>query len=73
MPKMSREEKVAVTLLDLLSDFRLNLDLIGMYIAKFATRGQWLRFEEIFRSAEADRESQGSVEGHYQRLNDLSR
>lgn len=73
MTKMSREEKVAVTLLDLLSDFRLNLDLIGMYIAKFATRGQWLRLEEIFRSAESDKESEGSLDAHYQKLNDLSR
>lgn len=73
MTKMSREEKVAVTLLDLLSDFRLNLDLIGMYIAKFATRGQWLRLEAIFRSAESDREAQGTIEGHYQKLNELSR
>lgn len=73
MAKQSREERVATLLLDLLSDFRLNLDLVGMYVAKFATKGQWLRLEAVFETAKDDRESVGDIQAHYNKLNDLSR
>ena len=39
-------------MVDLLSDLRLDLDLLGMYLAKFAGRTFFARSEMIYLSSE---------------------
>ena len=52
MTRVTREEKVAVAMVDLLSDLRLDLDLLGMYLAKFAGKTFFARSEMIYLSSE---------------------
>ena len=73
MTKMTREEKTAVKLLELLNDIRLDLTMIGMYIAKFARKGEWLRFEQVYFSAEEDQREDIDRSRHYSKMEDLGR
>jgi hypothetical protein len=52
MSRVTREEKVAQAMVDLLSDFRLDLDLLGLYLAKFAGKSFFARSEMIYLSSE---------------------
>ena len=52
MSRVTREEKVATAMVDLLSDLRLDLDLLGMYLAKFAGKTFFARSEVIYKSSE---------------------
>lgn len=52
MSRVTREEKVASAMVDLLSDLRLDLDLLGMYLAKFAGQTFFARSEMIYLSSE---------------------
>jgi hypothetical protein len=73
LSKMTREEKVAVQLLDLINDIRLDISLIGMYITKFARKGEWLRFEEVYHSANEELESANDRDKHYAKMNSMGR
>jgi hypothetical protein len=52
LSKTTPEERVAIKLTDLLSDLRLDLDLLGMYLAKIANTTFFLRSERVYQSAE---------------------
>ena len=73
MTKMTREERVAVKLVDLLNDIRLDLHLVGMYIAKFARKGEWLRLEQVYVSAEEEQREDIDRTRHYSKMDDLGR
>jgi DNA-binding cell septation regulator SpoVG len=73
MTKTTREEKVAVQLMELISDIRLDITMIGMYIAKFARKGEWLRFEHIYHSAEEEQREDIDRTRHYTKMEDLGR
>ena len=73
MGQMTREEKVAVKLVDLLNDIRLDLTLVGMYIAKFARKGEFLRFEQVYYSAEESQKTDVDRARHYSRMEELGR
>jgi len=73
MSKMTREERVAVKLVDLLNDIRLDLTLVGMYIAKFARKGEFLRFEQVYYSADDSQKTDIDRAQHYSRMEDLGR
>lgn len=73
MTKMTREERVAVKLVDLLNDIRLDLHLVGMYIAKFARKGEWLRLEQVYVSAEEEQREDIGRTRHYSKMEDLGR
>ena len=73
MTKMTREEKVAVSLMNLLNDIRLDLHLVGMYIAKFARKGEWVRLEEVYHSAEESQRVDIDRSKHYAKMEMLGR
>jgi len=73
LTKMTREERVAVKLVDLLNDIRLDLHLVGMYIAKFARKGEWLRLEAVYHSANDEQAVDIDRARHYSRMEDLGR
>lgn len=50
--KVSREEKVAVTIGRLLSDFHLDLEKVGYYLAKSLPHTIYRRALEVLQSAE---------------------
>ena len=65
---ITREEKTADRLIALLSDIRLDLTLVGYYFANIASKGAFLRLEEVLDSAEETIESAGDREKHYQHI-----
>lgn len=73
MSKQTREEKVAVRLVELLNDIRLDLHLVGMYIAKFARKGEWLRLEEVYHSANETQQDDIDRTKHYAQMESLGR
>jgi hypothetical protein len=52
MSRLTQEGKVASKMVDLLSDIRLDLDLLGMYLAKVGSVGFFLRAERVFQASE---------------------
>lgn len=73
MSKTTREERVAVKLVELLNDIRLDLHLVGMYIAKFARQGEWLRLEQVYISADESQQKDVDRAQHYARMEELGR
>ena len=70
---VTREEKVAQKIVDMLNDLRLDLDMIGIYISQLARLTTFSRFETIYESAKEHREGMGSREAHYERIRHINR
>lgn len=62
------EEKIAKKLIHLLSDIRTDLHLVGYYFANLASKGAFLRLEEIQASAEETIEDSFDRERHYNHI-----
>lgn len=69
---VTREEKVAQKLVDMLTDLRLDLDMIGIYFSQLARRVTYSRFETVYESAKEHREGVGSREAHYERIKHIT-
>ena len=54
--RMTEEEKIAKKLSDIVSDLRVDLDLIGSYLAKIAPTVSYNRLQVIAESAEQEKE-----------------
>jgi hypothetical protein len=52
---MTKEERVAVKIGDLLSDFRLDLESLGYYVARANPYVIYRRFQNVAESAESER------------------
>jgi len=68
MARITKEERVAIHLTDILSDIRLDLDLIGLYLSRVGNKSFFLRMERILESSEEslnvqrkDKTSHGSL------------
>lgn len=70
---ITNEEKVAKKLIELLSDIRIDLHLVGYYFANLATKGAFLRLEEIQASAEETVEDSFDREKHYNHIISLGK
>lgn len=66
--KLTDEEKTAMKLIDLLSDLRQDLHLIGYYFANLATKGIMIRLEEVITSATETQETAHDREAHYRHI-----
>ena len=55
---MSNELKIAKKLSDIVSDVRIDLDLVGVYLAEIAPTVSYRRLSLITESAEAEKERQ---------------
>lgn len=58
----SREEQVAGKIADLLSDLRLNLDLVGQYLGRHKPTVNYNRLQEVADSAYYEREKRQARE-----------
>jgi hypothetical protein len=54
--RQTKEEKAAVEIGDILSDFRLDLEALGYYVARSNPYTIYRRFENVAESALAERE-----------------
>jgi hypothetical protein len=70
---VTREEKVAQKLVDMLTDLRLDLDMIGIYFSQLARLTTFARFETVYESAKEHREDKGDREAHYERIKHIDR
>jgi hypothetical protein len=62
------EEKAAKKLVEILSDIRTDLHLVGYYFANLASRGMFIRLEEIQASAQEVVDDSNDREKHYNHL-----
>lgn len=62
---MTDEEKVAVKIADLLSDHRMNLDRVGMYVARIEPSSSYRRLMIVAESADEEWEERN---GRHNRL-----
>lgn len=70
---ITNEEKIAKKLIDLLSDIRVDLHLVGYYFANLASKGAFLRLEEVQVSAQETVEDSHDREKHYHHIIELGK
>lgn len=63
--RMSDEEKVAVSMTNLLADHRLNLDRVGLYVARLDPSTSYRRLMIVAEAADEEWESRN---GRHNRL-----
>jgi hypothetical protein len=66
--KITPEEKFVSRLTDMLSDLRLDLDMVGLYFGRYASRLTYQRLETIFLSAQHHRGNTETREAHYESI-----
>jgi hypothetical protein len=64
--KQTREETITAKLIELLSDLRTDLDMIGLYFGRYARLTVYRRLEHIYETARHYRENTESREAHYE-------
>lgn len=64
---ISKEEKIALKLSDIVNDYTLNLDEVGRYFYRVAPRVSYNRILDIVDVAEMERENQ-DVRNHHNPL-----
>ena len=62
--KATREETITHKLIDILSDLRTDLDMIGLYFGRYARLTVYRRLEHIYEVAKHHRENADSREAH---------
>jgi hypothetical protein len=70
--KKTREETITAKLIELLSDLRTDLDMIGLYFGRYARLTVYRRLEHIYETARHHRENADSRESHYEYINNIN-
>lgn len=70
--KQTRENVVTQKIIDLLSDLRLDLDMVGLYFGRYARLAIYLRLEHIYETAKYHREKDNDRESHYEYINNIN-
>lgn len=72
MGKVTKEERVANALATLLSDLRLDLDLVGMYLGRYSTLAVFKRLEHIYEVAQENQKAAVfDRESHYEKIRSI--
>lgn len=61
---ISKEEKVAIKLSDIVNDYNLDLEIVGRYFARTAPRISYNRIIEIVETAELEKENESVRHSH---------
>jgi hypothetical protein len=69
--KITREEKIAMSMADMLSDLRINIDMVGLYLSQITRIVTWKRFEQVYEVAKEHKESIGDMEKHYDYIRNI--
>jgi hypothetical protein len=69
--KITTEEKFVARLTDMLSDLRLDLDMIGLYFGRYASRLTFMRLEHLYETAKEHRENKHDREAHYDSIRNI--
>lgn len=70
--KATREEAITHKLIDLLSDLRTDLDMIGLYFGRYARLTVYRRLEHIYETAKHHREHENSREAHNEYIKNIN-
>jgi len=70
--KRTKEDIIAEKFVDLLSDLRLDLDLIGLYLGRYIRTTIWKRFEYVYETAKHHHDNEGNVKEHYDYIRNIS-
>lgn len=62
---MTDEEKAALKIAGILSDLRLDLDRVGIYLARLRPSTPYRRLQIVIESAEQEKDSNGIRISHY--------
>jgi hypothetical protein len=62
---MTPEERIAKRLSDIVSDVRIDLDLVGVYLARTSPSVPYNRLREIIESAQHEKEHNEFTATHY--------
>jgi len=68
----TREQKVAKTIIDMLSDIRLDLDIIGLYLGKYARTVVFNRFEIVYEAAKEEQDKEYTYEEHWEFIRNIN-
>jgi hypothetical protein len=69
---VTREQKISATIIDLLADMRLDLDMIGLYFGKYARTVIYNRLAHIYEVAKYHRENEDSAEAIAEYMKNIS-
>ena len=70
--KATREETITHKLIDILSDLRTDLDMIGLYFGRYARLTVYRRLEHIYEVARHHRENADSREAHNEYIKNIN-
>jgi hypothetical protein len=70
--KRTKEEVIAEKIVEFVSDLRLDLDLIGLYLGRYIRTTIWLRIEHIYETAKYHREKQNDPKEHYEYIKNVN-
>jgi hypothetical protein len=70
--KATREEAITRKLIDILSDLRTDLDMIGLYFGRYARLTVYRRLEHIYEVARHHRENEDDREQHYEYIKHIN-
>jgi len=70
--KATREETITYKLIDILSDLRTDLDMIGLYFGRYARITVYKRLEHIYEVAKHHREKADDREAHNEYIRNIN-
>lgn len=70
--KATREETITYKLIDILSDLRTDLDMIGLYFGRYARITVYKRLEHIYEVAKHHREKEDDREAHDEYIRNIN-
>jgi hypothetical protein len=70
--KTTREQNIALKIIDLLSDLRIDLDMIGLYFGRYARTVVYNRLQHIAEVARHHKEKQGDIKEHYEYIRNIT-
>ena len=70
--KQTREESVANKIIELISDLRIDLDMVGLYFGRYARLVIYRRFEHIYETAKYHREHESNPKEHYEYIKNIN-
>jgi hypothetical protein len=70
--KTTREETISIKIIDLLSDLRIDLDMVGLYFGRYARLVVYRRLEHIYETARYHREKEDNPKEHYEYIKNIN-
>ena len=70
--KRTKEDVIAEKILTFLSDLRLDLDLLGLYLGRYIRISLWKRFEYVYEVAKYHQEKENDIEEHYEYIRHIN-